>query len=143
MVKHVSPKDTRAHAGITCQTCHGVTSVTRDGNASYTLRTSKLPLPKLAQALAGDKWVRQIQPHHDLNTLPWPLEDDRFSKVVASHVMEHLTDLVGVMNEIHRVCQNGAHVLILTPHFSSPYHSCWSGVPACEGLCVSVELSRA
>ncbi|HEY3325530.1 MAG TPA: methyltransferase domain-containing protein [Planctomycetota bacterium] len=56
---------------------------------------------------------------HDLNKLPWPLESDRFDTVVCSHVLEHLLDLVGVMNEIHRVSRNGAKVKIVTPHFSS------------------------
>lgn len=56
---------------------------------------------------------------HDLNALPWPLEASRFDTVVCSHVIEHLNDLVGVMNEIHRVSRNGARVKIVTPHFSS------------------------
>lgn len=56
---------------------------------------------------------------HDLNALPWPLEANRFDTVVCSHVLEHLNDLVGVMNEIHRVSKNGARLKIITPHFSS------------------------
>jgi hypothetical protein len=56
---------------------------------------------------------------HDLNKLPWPLEANRFQRIVCSHVLEHLTDLVGVLNEMHRVSRNGAHVQIITPHFSS------------------------
>ena len=56
---------------------------------------------------------------HDLNRLPWPLEANRFDTIVCSHVLEHLLDLVGVLNEIHRVSRNGARVRIITPHFSS------------------------
>jgi predicted SAM-dependent methyltransferase len=56
---------------------------------------------------------------HDLNALPWPLADNRFDHVVCSHVLEHLNDLVGIMNEIHRVSRNGARVKLITPHFSS------------------------
>ncbi|MCZ7649388.1 MAG: class I SAM-dependent methyltransferase [Planctomycetota bacterium] len=56
---------------------------------------------------------------HDLNSLPWPLEENRFERIVASHVLEHLNDLVGVMNEIHRVAKPGARIELLTPHFSS------------------------
>ena len=40
---------------------------------------------------------------HDLNVTPWPLEQNRFDQVVCSHVLEHLSDLAGVMREIHRV----------------------------------------
>ena len=56
---------------------------------------------------------------HDLNKLPWPIEAGRFDTVVCSHVLEHLVDLVGVLNEMHRVSKNGARVKIITPHFSS------------------------
>ena len=56
---------------------------------------------------------------HDLNKLPWPLEESRFETIICSHVLEHLNDLVGIMNEIHRVGKNGARVKLITPHFSS------------------------
>ncbi|GMV82867.1 MAG: hypothetical protein AMXMBFR7_40510 [Planctomycetota bacterium] len=61
----------------------------------------------------------QVDIVHDLNKLPWPLEENRFDRIVCSHVLEHLNDLVGVMNEIHRVSRHGASVELLTPHFSS------------------------
>jgi predicted SAM-dependent methyltransferase len=56
---------------------------------------------------------------HDLNTTPWPLQDSSFDRIVCAHVVEHLNNLVGVMEEIHRVGKPGAHVTIVTPHFSS------------------------
>lgn len=56
---------------------------------------------------------------HNLNCLPWPLPDSHFREVHAFDVLEHLTDLVAVMEEIHRVCEDGALVRITTPHFSS------------------------
>ncbi len=34
-------------------------------------------------------------------------------------VVEHLEDLLAVMEELHRVCEHGALVKITTPHFSS------------------------
>ena len=61
----------------------------------------------------------QVDLVHDLNALPWPIEESRFDKIVCSHVLEHINDLVGVMNEIHRVSKNGARIHIITPHFSS------------------------
>jgi len=36
----------RAHVGISCNTCHGIEAVTADGNASYTLNTTPIPVPK-------------------------------------------------------------------------------------------------
>lgn len=59
---------------------------------------------------------------HDLNDFPWPFPADRFTRVVARDVLEHLDDLVGVMEELHRVCSNGARVEIGLPHFSSVTH---------------------
>jgi SAM-dependent methyltransferase len=55
---------------------------------------------------------------HDLRTFPWPLESDTFDRVWCQDVLEHLPDTVRTMEEIHRVCRDGASVTITTPHFS-------------------------
>lgn len=55
---------------------------------------------------------------HDLNVTPWPFADDRFGEVWAYDVIEHLSDAVRTMEEIHRVCADGAVVKITVPHFS-------------------------
>ena len=54
----------------------------------------------------------------NLNRMPWPLPSDHFREVLAYDVLEHLDNLVGVMEEIHRVCAPGAVVKITLPHFS-------------------------
>jgi len=41
----VEPENSRAHAGVTCTTCHSISGATMDGNGSYTLRTSEVPVP--------------------------------------------------------------------------------------------------
>jgi len=41
----IAPQDPRAHAGVTCRTCHGVADASEDGNGSYTLASAELPLP--------------------------------------------------------------------------------------------------
>jgi len=56
---------------------------------------------------------------HDLNRIPWPLEENRFGEVVCSHVLEHVADVAAVLNEIHRVSRPGARVQVVTSHFSS------------------------
>jgi SAM-dependent methyltransferase len=56
---------------------------------------------------------------HDLNERPWPFEDDTFDFVQAIDVLEHLEDTLATMNELFRVCQHGAVVKIVVPHFSS------------------------
>jgi SAM-dependent methyltransferase len=56
---------------------------------------------------------------HDLNVRPWPFPDDRFSEVAMYDVIEHLDNLLVVIEELHRVCRDGALIKITTPHFSS------------------------
>lgn len=56
---------------------------------------------------------------HDLNDRPWPLPEGHFQEVLAHDVIEHLDDVVATMDEIHRVCADGAVVKITLPHFSS------------------------
>jgi hypothetical protein len=56
---------------------------------------------------------------HDLDVRPWPFPDDRFHQVYAYDVVEHLADVVAAMEELHRICRNGASVEITVPHFSS------------------------
>jgi SAM-dependent methyltransferase len=55
---------------------------------------------------------------HDLNTFPWPFDDDTFDAVRCLDVIEHLDDVVRAMEEIHRVSRPRARVEITTPHFS-------------------------
>src|SRR3954470_4595223 len=55
---------------------------------------------------------------HDLNVRPWPFDSNSFERVHANDLIEHLQDVVGTMEEIHRVCRGGARVHISVPHFS-------------------------
>lgn len=58
---------------------------------------------------------------HDLNVFPYPLPGDAFEVILLRNVIEHLRDVVRLMEEVHRVGRNGSDVLITTPHFSSLY----------------------
>lgn len=64
--------------------------------------------------------VASTQPDivHDLDILPWPLPFDHFREVWAFDVVEHLSDIVKSMEQIHRVSINGAIVKITVPHYS-------------------------
>jgi SAM-dependent methyltransferase len=64
--------------------------------------------------------VAEVNPDvvHDLNEVPWPFEENQFAEVQARDILEHCVDLLATMEEIHRVCRNGAIVQITTPHFS-------------------------
>ncbi len=56
---------------------------------------------------------------HDLDVTPWPFADNRFDQVYAFDVIENLADVVAAMEELHRICRNGALIEISVPHFSS------------------------
>ena len=55
----------------------------------------------------------------DLATFPWPFEDDTFDRVICSHILEHLGDLIGTMQEIHRITKPGGVIEIESPYFTS------------------------
>jgi len=55
----------------------------------------------------------------DLDRFPWPFEESSFDLIDCTDVIEHLEDVVRVMEEIHRVGRPGARVRIATPHYSS------------------------
>ncbi len=55
---------------------------------------------------------------HDLNSLPWPFPDNHFREVLAYDCLEHLDNFIPAMEEIHRVCRDGAVVRLTVPHFS-------------------------
>ena len=46
MIGTIEPTDLRAHAGITCKTCHGIAEARADGNASWDLDLSPIPMPR-------------------------------------------------------------------------------------------------
>ncbi|MFN8179675.1 MAG: methyltransferase domain-containing protein [bacterium] len=56
---------------------------------------------------------------HDLDRFPWPFADGTFHEVRCQDVIEHLRDVVAVMEEIHRITAPDALVRIRVPHFSS------------------------
>lgn len=53
---------------------------------------------------------------------PLPFKDGSFEKVALSHVLEHFAKPLRVMEEVWRVCKDGALVYIVSPH---PY-SVWA-----------------
>jgi SAM-dependent methyltransferase len=50
-----------------------------------------------------------------------PLRDSSVDAVHASHVLEHIDDLVGLINEVWRVCRPGARFYVTVPHATSSY----------------------
>ena len=58
---------------------------------------------------------------HDLESFPWPWETNSVSNILLIHVLEHLGKDVetyfGIFKEMYRICNNGAKIKIIVPHF--------------------------
>lgn len=84
----------------------------------------------------------------DLNRFPFPFDRDSFDVVVCEHVLEHLRDVVRVMEELHRVTRPGGLVWIRVPHFSSlnantdPTHTRRFSSLSMDYFCLGTALSR-
>ena len=54
----------------------------------------------------------------DLDHYPYPFADNSFDRVTAIHVIEHLDNVIGAMQEFHRLVRPGGTVRIETPHYT-------------------------
>lgn len=56
----------------------------------------------------------------DLETIPWPFEDNSVDEVVIEHVLEHIGASPNlhrqIIQELYRICRNGALLRITFPH---------------------------
>jgi hypothetical protein len=53
----------------------------------------------------------------NIETDPWPFENNSVDEVIAHHVLEHLGEgYFHVMQELYRVCKHGAMIDIRVPH---------------------------
>lgn len=55
---------------------------------------------------------------HDLNSFPYPFEDNTFDEIHATHIIEHLDSIIKLMEELFRISKPGSKVVIITPHYS-------------------------
>lgn len=55
---------------------------------------------------------------YDLDKFPYPFPDNSFDYIKAEHVIEHLSDLKTVMQEIHRIAKPNAKIYIEVPYFN-------------------------
>jgi SAM-dependent methyltransferase len=56
---------------------------------------------------------------HDLNSFPYPFKKSSFDEIFADNVIEHLSDVIATLEEIHRISASGALVKITVPYFRS------------------------
>jgi len=56
---------------------------------------------------------------HDLNQIPYPFKKNEFSYIFADNILEHVDDLIKILEEIHRISENKAVIDIIVPYFSN------------------------
>ena len=54
----------------------------------------------------------------ELDHPPYPFRDSTFDQLYATHVIEHVADVMKTMEEFHRLVRAGGEVLIATPHYT-------------------------
>ena len=54
----------------------------------------------------------------ELDHFPYPFRDSQFDQVRASHVIEHVADVIRTMEEFHRVAKPGGRIVLSTPHYT-------------------------
>ncbi len=54
----------------------------------------------------------------DLERFPYPFRDSSFDRITAIHVIEHLSNVIGTMEEFHRLLKPGGTLRIETPHYT-------------------------
>ncbi|MBI5588695.1 MAG: class I SAM-dependent methyltransferase [Deltaproteobacteria bacterium] len=57
---------------------------------------------------------------HDLDVFPYPLPDNEFDLLICSHIIEHVADVKGFLDELRRIAKPNAIIRGITPHFSNP-----------------------
>jgi SAM-dependent methyltransferase len=56
---------------------------------------------------------------HDLDSYPWPVDERVYDVVYAHSVVEHISDIVALIEEIWRVLKPGGRLVIVAPYFRS------------------------
>lgn len=56
---------------------------------------------------------------HDLNRLPWPVENASVEEVHCSHFVEHVDSLITFMEELARILVTGAKATLIMPYYTS------------------------
>ena len=54
----------------------------------------------------------------DLDRTPYPFRDSQFDQIRATHVIEHVADVMATMKELHRLARPGGRIVLVTPHYT-------------------------
>ena len=71
---------------------------------------------------------------HDLNQFPYPFQEGTFDEIYCDNVLEHLRDVVKVMEELHRISKPSGEIIVIVPFFphrqayTDPTHQHYFGI---------------
>jgi SAM-dependent methyltransferase len=54
----------------------------------------------------------------DIDFFPYPFANSSFDRIYASHVIEHVSDVLRTMEEFHRLVKPGGTIFLATPHYT-------------------------
>lgn len=57
---------------------------------------------------------------HDVKKTPWPFKESEFDEVLCRHVLEHMEDLMPVLEELFRIAKPDGRIVVHVPYFASP-----------------------
>jgi hypothetical protein len=58
---------------------------------------------------------------HDLNIVPYPFEDSLFDEIIADNIIEHLDNVILIMEELSRISKLHATIKVIVPYFRAKY----------------------
>jgi len=53
----------------------------------------------------------------DLEKTPLPFGSDSVSEIIIEHVLEHITNMIPLLEEFHRICKPGSIIRIYVPYY--------------------------
>ncbi len=103
-------------------------TLTSEPETALSLSDSKRQLPVLDVGCGVNKYPGAIgidrNPRTradviaDLDRFPYPFPDNSFREVRATHVIEHVADVIGTLGEFHRLLAPEGRAIIVTPHYT-------------------------
>lgn len=61
---------------------------------------------------------------HDLNEFPYPFKDGEADTIRCSHVLEHLKNPLGAIQEFQRILKPDGRLVLEFPHYSRNWNGC-------------------
>lgn len=56
---------------------------------------------------------------HDLDQIPWPIDDSSVDEILCSHYIEHTKDLIKFVDEMYRIMKQGAKATVVAPYYAN------------------------